>query len=216
MSEGKRISLSDSPGRDAQRQGQEISVLTLADAAAVAELHRKAISTSFLASLGRGFATHLYKGLLSSPSAFGFACKGTDGQLLGYVACAESTSAVYRQALIRHGAVMAFWLLPCLWRFSVLARLWETLVYPAALPGDLPDAEVLSIAVAPEAHGRGIGTSLMAAAFAEFRQRGISHVKVAVGAENSLAIAFYQRCGFHLAMTRTHHGKPMNIYTIQL
>lgn len=193
-----------------------ISVLTPADAAAVAELHRKAISTSFLANLGRGFAKHLYKGLLSSASAFGFACTGTEGRMLGYVACAESTSAVYRQALLRQGAMMAFWLLPYLWRSSVLKHLWETLVYPAALPGDLPNAEVLSIAVAAEAHGRGIGTSLMAAAFAEFRQRGIHHVKVAVGAENSSAIAFYQRCGFRLAMTRTHHGKPMNIYTIRL
>jgi ribosomal protein S18 acetylase RimI-like enzyme len=189
--------------------------LTRADAAAVGELHRSAIATSFLSSLGRGSSKHLYKAVLSSPSAFGFAWRGPDGRLLGYIACAQSTSEVYRQSLLRHGAMMVFWLLPRIWHISVLRRLWE-IRYPAEIPRELPQAEILSIAVSPEAHGRGIGTRLMGAVLGALQHQGIFDVKVSVWAGNTSAIKFYERCGFELALTRLHHGRPMNIYTIDL
>jgi len=193
-----------------------ISRLTPADAAAVGDLHRSAIATSFLASLGRGFSKHLYRGVLSSPSAFGFACRAADGRVLGYIACTDSTSAVYKESLFRYGLMLAVWLLPRIWRISVIRRLWETLRYPFDVGEDLPKAEVLSIAVSPEVHGRGIGTQLMQAALAEFRRRGTTQVKVAVWAGNTAAIKFYERSGFKLAITRVHHQKPMNIYTMRL
>ncbi len=193
-----------------------IDRLTPADAAAVGELHRSAIATSFLASLGRGFSKYLYRGVLSSLSAFGFACRGEDGRVLGYIVCAESTSRVYKESLLRYGLLMAIWLLPRVWRISVIQRLWETLRYPFELGGDLPEAEVLSIAVSPEVHGRGIGTKLMQTALAELRRRGTTRVRVAVWAGNTAAIKFYERCGFELALTRMHHTRPMNIYTMRL
>lgn len=56
----------------------------------------------------------------------------------------------------------------------------------------------------------------MAVALAEFHCRGICLVKVAVGAGNTSTIKFYQRCGFELTLTRPHHGRAMNIYTIDL
>lgn len=40
--------------------------------------------------------------------------------------------------------------------------------------------------------------------------------KVVVGAGNGAAIKFYERCGFSLALTRLHHGRPMNVYTLDL
>jgi ribosomal protein S18 acetylase RimI-like enzyme len=193
-----------------------ISQLTPADAAAVGEMHRSAIATSFLATLGRGFSKYLYRGVLCSPSAFGFACRADDGRLLGYIACTDSTSTLYKQSLSHHGLMMVIWLLPRIWRISVFRRLWETLRYPFEAGADLPEAEVLSIAVSPEVHGRGIGAKLIAAALAEFRRRGATRVKVAVWAGNTVAIKFYQHCGFQLALTRMHHQKPMNIYTMVL
>jgi ribosomal protein S18 acetylase RimI-like enzyme len=103
---------------------------------------------------------------------------------------------------------MALWLLPHAWRVSVLRRLWETLRYPVDVPKNLPQAEILSIAVSPEAHGRGIGAMLMQAAFDEFRRRGILHLKVSVWVGNATAIKFYLRCGFELAATRLHLFDP--------
>lgn len=200
----------------AQIAGDGVVRLTSADAIMVGQLHRSTISTSFLSTLGERFGRYLYKGILSSPDAFGFAAKGPDGRILGYVACAQSTSRVYVQGILRDGVMMAMSLLPHIWRGSVLRRLWETLRYPSEIPSELPQAEILSIGVSPEAHGRGIGTRLMTAALGEFRRRGTLQVRVAVWTGNTTAIKFYERCGFELTLQRTHHGRPMNVYTIDL
>lgn len=39
---------------------------------------------------------------------------------------------------------------------------------------------------------------------------------MAVNADNAGANEFYKRCGFHLAAARLHHGRPMNVYAIEL
>jgi len=181
-------------------------------AAAVAALHRLGIATGFLSSLGERFLRQMYAAVPSAPAGFGFVWEETDGRVLGFVACAESTDRLYKQALLRRGVLMALALLPRCLRPSVIRRLWETLRYPSEVGEDLPVAEVLSITVAEEARGRGIGSALVDAAFEEFRRRNISRVKVAAWAGNEAANRFYHRCGFRLALTRDHHGLPMNLY----
>lgn len=111
---------------------------------------------------------------------------------------------------------MAALLMKHAFRPSVIRNLLETWRYPNQLGGDLPSAEVLSIAVSEPARGKGIGKALMHAALDEFRRRGIDRVKVAVGDTNQTANAFYRRCGYHLAAEREHHGLGMNIYVISL
>jgi ribosomal protein S18 acetylase RimI-like enzyme len=59
-------------------------------------------------------------------------------------------------------------------------------------------AELLSLAVAPERRGGGIGTALMDAVDAELERRGIVDLEVGVMAGNSRAIAFYERRGLRL------------------
>jgi ribosomal protein S18 acetylase RimI-like enzyme len=185
-------------------------------AAAAAELHRRGINTGFLSSLGSGFLKQLYKAIRSCPSGFGYVWQEEDGRVLGFIACAESTGRVYKQALRRRGVMMALPILRFLVRPSVIRRMMQTLRYPAEAGEELPPAEVLSIAVDEAARGKGVGKALMEAAFEEFRRRGISRVKVAVGAANEAANKFYLRCGFSLTLRREHHGLPMNIYTIEL
>lgn len=194
----------------------QIVALTVEDAAAAAELHRSMIPSSFVSSLGSSFSRRLYRGILSSRHAFGYTGKNPDGNLVGFIACADSTGKVYQSSLLRCGISMVLSLLPHLWRISVIRRSWETLRYPSAVGDDLPAAEILCVAIAGEAQGLGLGKTLMQEALTEFRRRGATHVKVAVGADNTSANQFYQHCGFGLAVTRTHHGRPMNIYTIRL
>ena len=111
---------------------------------------------------------------------------------------------------------MVFPLLRFRVRPSVIKRMYHTLRYPSQVGDDLPVAEVLSIVVSSDASGRGVGKALIHAAFEEFRQRGIAKTKVAVGAENKVANCFYRTCGFELAVTRKHHGLPMNVYVSDL
>jgi ribosomal protein S18 acetylase RimI-like enzyme len=56
-------------------------------------------------------------------------------------------------------------------------------------------AELISLAVAPEARGQGLGTALMDAVDAELDRRGVPDLEVAVMAGNDRALRFYERRG---------------------
>ena len=56
-------------------------------------------------------------------------------------------------------------------------------------------AELVSLAVAPEARGQGLGTALMDAVDAELERRGVRDLEVAVMAGNDRALRFYERRG---------------------
>jgi ribosomal protein S18 acetylase RimI-like enzyme len=56
-------------------------------------------------------------------------------------------------------------------------------------------AELISLAVAPEARGQGLGTALMDAVDAELERRGVPDLEVAVMAGNDRAQRFYERRG---------------------
>jgi len=186
------------------------------DAAAVASLHRSFITTGFLSALGERFTERMYRAILSCPTAFGLGVKDETDRLLGFIACAEDIRKTYRYSILLHGLSMALPLLRYLFRFSAIHRLWETFRYPSAVGEGLPRAEVLSIAVSPLLRGQGVGQMLLDAALNDLRNKGIERVKVAVGAANTGANRFYERYGFRLALTRQHHGEPMNLYVIEL
>ena len=184
-------------------------------AAEAANLHAAGIDTGFLSSLGRGFLKQIYKALPMCPGAFGYVFE-EHGHVLGFIACTESTGGLYKQALKRR-------FFPMLWALkwhilspSKVKRMWQTLLYPVEVGAGLPPAEILSIAVSEEARGKGVGKALMVAAMEEFARRDISRAKVAVGAGNEEANAFYRRCGFRLAARRTHHALPMHVYVAEI
>ena len=185
-------------------------------ARAAASLHQQGIETGFLSSLGPAFLRQIYIAVATCPSGFGYVHEAGDGNVLGFIACAESTGRLFKQALARRGVLMALPLARFLLRPHIVKRLWETLRYPDQAGPDLPAAEVLSIVVAEAARGRGVGKALLRAGLNDFARRGIASVKVAVGADNHLANAFYRRCGFELAHTRQHHGQTMNLYVAEV
>lgn len=201
-----------------QHDSPTVQVIRLGaqDAAAVAILHRLAINTGFLSGLGQRFAERMYGAILSCPLTFGLGLKDEAGQIIGFIICTTNIKQAYRFSILHHGLSMAIPLLHYMCRLSVLRRLWETFRYPSTVGTTLPKAEVLSIAISPTTRGKGAGQILMEAALREFHGRGTKHVKVAVSADNQGANRFYAHCGFGLALTRLHHGLPMNIYTIEL
>lgn len=59
-------------------------------------------------------------------------------------------------------------------------------------------AELVSLAVAPDARGQGLGTALMDAVDAELERRGVHDLEVAVMAGNDRAQRFYERRGLRV------------------
>ncbi len=60
-----------------------------------------------------------------------------------------------------------------------------------------PEAELLTLAVAPSARRQGVGTRLVAAFAAHARQCGARQAFLEVAQANIAAIALYQRAGYH-------------------
>jgi ribosomal-protein-alanine N-acetyltransferase len=58
------------------------------------------------------------------------------------------------------------------------------------------EAEILTLAVAPPARGKGLGRALLAAAIAEAKTRGAEMMFLEVASDNAAALALYAGLGF--------------------
>lgn len=179
-----------------------------ADVGTVARLHATRIEEGFLSSLGTGFLQRLYRRVLRSADGFVLVAV-VDDRVVGFVAGVLDVGRLYRSFLVRDGVVAGVTAAPRLarsWR-----RVLETLRYPAG-DDDLPDAEILAVAVDAAASGHGVGGRLVRDALDEFARRGTTTAKVVAGADNEAALALYARSGF---VTRrqisVHEGTPSEV-----
>lgn len=188
-------------GPPRRSSGPGIRRATRADIEAMAELHAGRLDEGFLATLGPRFLAHLYRCVVDSKDAFAYvATEG--GRVVGFSAAALDLGRLYREFIVRRGVVAALGAaprLPATWR-----RILETLRYPSDT-GELPEAEILAVAVDPSQARAGIGTSLVTATMAELVRRDVSSARVVAGAHNTAALGLYERCGFVRRSTITVH-----------
>ena len=179
-----------------------------ADVDRVAQLHAARINEGFLTSLGVPFLHRLYRRVLRAPDAFIIVEEG-EHEIVGFVAGVADLGALYRRFMIRDGALGALRAAPRLVR--AIPRVLETMRYPTTT-ADLPDAEILAVAVAGDHEGRGIGRQLVDAATTSFRNRGIDTAKVVTTADNPAALAMYRACGFvSKAEVEVHAGRESEV-----
>ena len=165
-----------------------------ADAAAAGQLHAERIPGGFLAFLGSGFLTRLYRRICRSSNSFLLVAE-EEGRVVGFVAGSADVPDLYRAFVLRDGLAAA------LDAMGPLLRRWrqalETLRHGSSEgAGTGRGVELLAIAVDPSHQGRGIGEQLVA----DFlRQVATSHAHAAyvvVGADNARAVGLYRRAGF--------------------
>jgi ribosomal protein S18 acetylase RimI-like enzyme len=172
--------------------GQLIRMGMEADAAVVGKLHASQIGEGFLSSLGPEFLRLLYRRIARTPSSF-FLIAEQDSAIIGFIAGATDVAALYR-AFVWHDGLRA-----ALLAGRRLLRSWssavETLRHGGGEAGE--GVELLSIAVSPNRVGRGTGGLLVGGFLDEIERRGIHASHVVVAAHNRVAIALYQRAGFH-------------------
>ncbi len=75
-------------------------------------------------------------------------------------------------------------------------------------------ADVMTVAVAPRAQGRGIGRRLLDELEHRARARGAAHVILEVRADNAPAIGLYERAGFAVLSTRRRYYQPGDVDAI--
>lgn len=170
-----------------------LRVGTQADARAAASLHAGQIDEGFLASLGPGFLTRLYRRVAMFGGSF-LLMADTPGGQGGFIAGALDVAALYKSFLLHDGAVAAFAAAPRLVR--AWPRALETLRHGSGDKAEPGTAELLSIAVDPGSRGRGTGTLLVNGFIDEAGRKGATAAEVVVGAKNRAAISLYARSGF--------------------
>jgi ribosomal protein S18 acetylase RimI-like enzyme len=137
-----------------------------------------------------------------------------DGGLrpVGCVAGVTDGGAFYRHFVRHHGAGAALAAAPRLLRPRIARRAWETLRYEGDHGGVA--AELLAMAVVPEARRRGVATALGARLLEALSARGEAHVKVVVGAGNDGAVAAYRGMGFNASgVIEVHAGEKSQVLT---
>lgn len=181
----------------------------------VAMLHIEGIRTGFISSLGLDFVTALYEAIAESEHAFGFVCTSPDkpDKILGFVAFSSHLGSLYKSVLKKKGLRFTLILAKKMSSFGRIKRVCETLLYPSKTDKmELPEPELLSIAIAPEARRMGIGSMLIDKGLEHCLSLGIEKVKVMVAGTNEPANCLYQKCGFEFIKQVDSHGVPSNLY----
>ena len=191
----------------------------LLDAKACAMIHKQEIATGFLSQLGVRFLELLYTAMVLSQHALCLVAEDEEKHIVGFISGCYDVRKFYKEFFIKHGLRAFLIILPQIIRLSILRKIFETIKYPAneVNGNDLPEAELLSIAVNTHLRGLGISEKLANALFDEFRKRGIQSLKVVVGTENTRANGFYKKVGFKLhSNISVHKSEISNVYVKML
>ncbi|MDQ1462108.1 MAG: hypothetical protein QOI08_3592 [Actinomycetota bacterium] len=183
----------------------------MADVDAISALHARCIAEGFLVTLGPRFLRRLYRRVVCSPRAFALVADSPAG-VCGYVAGAVDTGAFYREFVRRDAVIAGLTALPGIARSP--RHVWETWRYGARTDAGGAVAEILALAVVPEARGRHLGGALAAAAVAEFERRGVAAARVVTATGNISAVRAYERAGFHRSGSdEVHRGVSQEVLT---
>lgn len=189
------------------------------DVLSIAQLHRKTLTSSFLAKLGIGFLNSLYVFLIKKELVILYA---EDENIKGFVSFSANSSGMMKRFLVTC-PVCVFKLLGILLTSPLLLkRFFETFIAPfkskttESSTGKvlLPDAELLSISVDPNSQQSGIGKQLLTALEEQLIKKGIRNYKVIAGVSLESANRFYLKNGFVLASQIKIHGEQQSkVYT---
>ncbi len=163
----------------------------------VIRIHRTELSGGFLSSLGDRALRLLFEHAASCPTSVLLVARtGQNREIGAFLLGTINTGAFYNSFFLRKGVYAVFQLLPKLLSFKRIFRVMETLLYPRQKAvQDLPDAELLDIAVSGTAQGMGVGRQLFNAFCEELRDRGVTEFRITTGEELKQAHRFYEKLG---------------------
>jgi ribosomal-protein-alanine N-acetyltransferase len=94
-------------------------------------------------------------------------------------------------------------------RLYLVEEAEDTVMAYAGLCAYVPhEAYIQTIAVAPRAQRRGVGTALLEELIDEARKRGVGHLDLEVRADNDAARRLYERHGFIEIAVRRNYYQP--------
>ncbi len=208
-----------------------IAAAAVNDLPALVALHRAAFPGFFLTLLGAGFLSHYYACARQAPGGI-VSIVFADDVPVGFV-CGSSQPAALMRALVRRAPHIAMTLLlegmrrprlfaPLIGR--IVARVLDVWSGAAQRPDSAAslrasaDAELTSIAVHPNAEGRGLGRRLVAAFADSAAAHGATHVYLTTDADDNTRVQqFYESIGFaHVGLLRRGGDRSMIAYRTRI
>ncbi len=186
----------------------------------VAELNMTTIRHGVLPVFGKEFLTRLYYELALSPQS-GLWGVVENGKVLGFVAGCADVRKSYISVLLRAGIPLASLVFRAVLTPGFVQAVSAIAAYPfrgrrpVVVSGstDPRDPQLLAIAVADAAQGRGIGKMLVQALEQGFLSWGLTGCyRVATNVEEQGSNAFYQRLGFAPCGRVRHHRLILQMY----
>ena len=195
----------------------QVRRMAASDVPDVVRVHLTAFPGFFLSFLGPRFLTLYYEECVKQGE---IACVAiVRSELAGFVMGSAHPAQFYSGLVKRRAMRFAAVALPAVIKQPRIAlRVARALRKPREALRIDGTATLMSLGVAPDRHGQGIGSKLVAAFLAEARARGSSRVDLTTDqARNEETNEFYRRMGFVVEREiTTPEGRVLNEYAIDL
>lgn len=185
----------------------------------IVAIHRQAFGDSFLTRLGKGFLRRYYRLVLRCGEGIVLVCRSSEG-LAGF-ACGFVDPDSFYERMNRKCLFFAGPIICALVRQPrLIAKVAQSFRRIRRVKGGSTrsECELSSIAVSPQAVGRGVGKSLIHAFLGNAGAMGVNYVYLTTEAhDNEAANEFYRKLGFRLRRRfERQKGRLMNEYGIHL
>lgn len=186
-----------------------INTITSKDCSAITKIHMGALAGDFLPSLGIGFLTVFYEGIIGKSGVYGFTAV-ENGKIQGFVVGTNDSSKFFSLALSSNFLKLSLFLLfQLIKKPSLIKNVLETFLYPNRDTG--PKAELVVIAVRKSYQGKGLGRTLVDALEGAFKKDGIKRYKLTVHVDKD-AVGFYEHLGYSRLSSFRLYGKMWYVY----
>ncbi|MDD4593030.1 MAG: GNAT family N-acetyltransferase [Parabacteroides sp.] len=180
----------------------------------IINIHLKSFNNFFLTFLGKNFLILLYNAFLDEKTGILILAENQK-KIVGFVGGVTNQSGFYRN-LVKKNVISFAWasMSAFLKRPSIAPRLLRALFKVRESKKSLADACLMSIAVAPELSGKGVGKKLLTAFCKELNERKYFQFCLTTDADkNDIVNHFYQDFGLKVGRTFvTPEGRRMHEY----
>ena len=157
-----------------------IKLATKNDCLRIAEIHFQEIKYGFLNQLGKKFLSYFYMAMITSPNAF-LVVAEEDDRVIGFISGCTNLNKFYKDFVKQYTFKSFLILLKKIFSFSIFKKVFEVMSYSKKEEKDLPQSELLSIAIIKEYQGQGIAQKLLERFVLEMKTREIEKFRVIVG-----------------------------------
>lgn len=192
----------------------EILPLEIKHVRSVVSIHMRAFPSFFLTFLGPRFLKEFYSSFLHDEQGIAFVAV-EDGEVLGAIVGPLVPDGYFKRLLKRRWLVFCFASLGAVLKSPrVIKRLFRAVFYRGQSPAGIDLSLLSSIAVSPDAQGKGVGKALVERWLGAVQARGGDGAFLTTDAEdNDTVNNFYKSIGWFLESTyETREGRKMNRY----